>query len=265
MFFVTLLLIASMASLTDATEGRLRVQQQGESSNAAAAASSSQEATSQLFTDQDALGNTDAVQELEDNEDIDSSDPSIEAVDYLLDLLQNAEEDPDFDFEAADIPFEEELFSIDTGNGRQLQRPPNGYCNVCGWTPNGGRFMSKPGKQIWMNGKKWKCGQIRTSMEDVRVGPWAANGEERWCAQVQSIVLQKCECFGAALVDTFNDPNPGCRLCPQGKGVPGWKTDWLTDTGKYGSMNCKGLEQALKEGVFPANDCGYLKQQSRGR
>ncbi|KAL3905130.1 MAG: hypothetical protein SGARI_004606, partial [Bacillariaceae sp.] len=125
---------------------------------------------------------------------------------------------------------ENELFADEDAQGH---RELNGnFCNVCGTSPYGARFLTNKGKQFWNNGKKWSCGQVQTSMRDVRVrGQFATAQDKRWCATVQTIVIQNCDCYGAELVDEYKDPGQVCSLCGGNKKVPQWKRDKLAQTG----------------------------------
>lgn len=154
------------------------------------------------------------------------------------------------------------LSSISTTSAQQ-------YCNVCRNAPSGGvRDIAAPKKSFTLsNGKTFTCGQIKASMRDIRVDGSAAPGEKNMCARAQLIVEANCACSGPKIASTaseFKDPNPACSLCGAGKSVPSTKWGDLTNTGSYGMMNCQGLQQALKEGVFPATACSTIKSKSSG-
>lgn len=162
-------------------------------------------------------------------------------------------------FEPVDLT---DFLSPEQQEEAQSHRELGTFCNVCIDSPNGFRGLTNHGKTFWNNGKKWTCGEVAASMRDVRVDSSAAPGERQWCATVQQIVVANCDCYGAELVDQVKDPNPGCKLCLNGN-VPAKNYDKLVKTGVVGSMNCQGLEYAMKQGVLTANTCSRVAQNSR--
>ncbi|KAG7342489.1 hypothetical protein IV203_007582 [Nitzschia inconspicua] len=159
------------------------------------------------------------------------------------------------------------ILFLTTFSGSSAQR----FCNVCRNPPGGGfRDLANPGKSFTLpNGKTFTCGFMKQSMRDVRVDNMAAPGEKHMCATAQYIVDRHCSCYGTPippLASEFVDPNPACRLCAGGRfdstRVPRVNYNRLTNTGNYGSLNCRGLELALAQGVFPASACSNLRQRS---
>ncbi|KAG7336567.1 hypothetical protein IV203_017785 [Nitzschia inconspicua] len=159
------------------------------------------------------------------------------------------------------------LLLLSTFSGSSAQR----FCNVCRNPPGGGfRDLANPGKRFTLpNGRTFTCGFMKQSMRDVRVDNTAAPGERHMCATAQYIVDRYCNCYGtpmAPIASEFIDPNPACRLCGlprlDNRRVPRVNYNKLTDTGRYGRLNCRGLEMALAQGVFPASACSQLRQRS---
>jgi hypothetical protein len=144
-------------------------------------------------------------------------------------------------------------------------------CNVCRDPPAGGfRDLANPGKSFTLpNGKTFTCGSIKEAMQDIRVDGMAAPGEKHLCATSQYIVYYNCECYGTpipGLDEEYVDPNPACSLCAgsnlDNRSVPSVNFGTLTNTVSYGNMNCQGLEQAMREGVFPPSACGAIQSSS---
>jgi hypothetical protein len=177
------------------------------------------------------------------------------------DRLEHVQSDPTdlSSFEAVDLT---DFLSEDQKEA-QSHRELSQFCNVCGISPNGFRGLSNHGKTFWNNGKRWTCGEVQASMRDVRVDSMAAPGERQWCATVQQIVIANCDCYGAALVDQYKDPNKGCNLCANGRSVPSKNFAKTVNTGVVGKMNCQGLQKAMKEGVLTANVCSRVASNSR--
>mmetsp|Transcript_12077 Transcript_12077/g.19426 ORF Transcript_12077/g.19426 Transcript_12077/m.19426 type:complete len:205 (+) Transcript_12077:201-815(+) len=149
----------------------------------------------------------------------------------------------------------------------------NGYCNVCRDPPlnsPGVRKISNPTHSFQQsNGVIMNCGELETSMEDVRVGPWAAAGEDHMCAVAQWIAYQYCKCSGPSipgLEDEYQDPAPSCDLCGhpsvENNGVPPPMWEETVDTGVFGRHNCKGLYDAAAEGNIVSSMCPTLQAKA---
>lgn len=122
--------------------------------------------------------------------------------------------------------------------------------------------MGRPAKKFTQsNGVTMTCGELEASVADLRVGEWAASGENYLCAAAQYIAYLNCDCRGVPIPspeETYKDPNPACNLCGartlQFDKVPPPNKDKLTTT-PFGKMNCEGLYLALAEGIVSAYMC----------
>lgn len=146
------------------------------------------------------------------------------------------------------------------------------YCNVCRDPPinsKKGRWMvAKKKKFKQNNGIEMTCGELEASVADVRVGQWAAAGENYLCATAQYLAWEHCTCKGAHIPspeDSYKDPNPACNLCGhsslQYDHVPHPNKDKLTNT-QFGKMNCEGLYLALAEGIVSSYVCPRVTMTS---
>jgi len=138
-----------------------------------------------------------------------------------------------------------------------------GYCNVCRDAPNkdvAWRNLANPGESFTMNGEKWTCGYLQDTVQDVNPYAGGAPGEARWCGLAQHFAEQHCSCNGPSipsLNDNVQQLNPACDLC-QGQAlnyVPQVNAGLTANTGVAGNMNCKGLYNAMSQGVLTSNLC----------
>lgn len=137
----------------------------------------------------------------------------------------------------------------------------DGYCNVCRDSPSGqpSRNLANPSQTFKMNGENWSCQYLQDTVQDVN--PYTGNpGEARWCGLAQTFGEQHCACSGPSIPsmnDDVKDLNPACDLC---KGmdldfVPAVNAGITANTGVAGNMNCKGLYNAMSQGVLTSNLC----------
>jgi len=148
-----------------------------------------------------------------------------------------------------------------------------GYCNVCRDVPGQNvnnpsqfRYLSNPGQSFQMNGKSWSCQYLQDTVQDVNPYSGAA-GEARWCGLAQTFAEQSCSCAGPAIAsmnENVKDLNPACDLCAgmQLDYVPTVNAGITADTGVAGNMNCKGLYNAMSQGVLTNNLCGAVTQNA---
>jgi hypothetical protein len=140
-------------------------------------------------------------------------------------------------------------------------------CNIC---RSDDRPMLNPSKSFTMaNGITWTCKYLQETVQDVDENGW--DGERLMCRQAQ---LQGesggCECGGPALPnlsDQFSDINPECNLCTGVSGnnngmVPIGNYDKTVATGVIGTMNCKGLFDAMIDGIISTTLCPTIQQQA---
>jgi hypothetical protein len=141
-----------------------------------------------------------------------------------------------------------------------------GYCNICRDVPDQDynnpsqfRVLANPSESFQMSGKAWSCGYLQDTVQDVNPYSGAA-GEARWCGLAQTFAEQSCTCSGPSIPSmnaNVKDLNPACDLC---KGqdldyVPQVNAGITANTGVAGNMNCKGLYNAMSEGVLTSNLC----------
>ena len=131
-------------------------------------------------------------------------------------------------------------------------------CSIC-------RSTSRPllslDKSFTMpNGLSWTCDYLQETVQDVDEQS-SYESERIMCRQAQ-LQAEKggCECGGdplPPLMSQFTDLNGACNLC-DGQSSPVVPIDQynaVVQTNVVGSMNCKGLYDAMIDGVLSANLC----------
>jgi hypothetical protein len=162
-------------------------------------------------------------------------------------------------------------FFVQGTNGQESLYPSGksfkpGYCNICRDVPGEDfnnpsqfRVLANPSESFQMSGKSWSCGYLQDTVQDVNPYSGAA-GEARWCGLAQTFAEQSCTCSGPSIPSmnaNVKDLNPACDLC-QGQAldyVPQVNAGITANTGVAGNMNCKGLYNAMSEGVLTSNLC----------
>ena len=127
-------------------------------------------------------------------------------------------------------------------------------CGLCGggvakYGPGQGDIvaMVNPCKTFQMGGKPFSCNYLQAMvMDDVDVS---------FCDQTKRIGFDTGCCANEPVYydNTVKDLNPTCDLCGDG-GVHS-TMEGEAVRGNLGKHNCKGLANALKEGVFSGNLC----------
>jgi len=135
----------------------------------------------------------------------------------------------------------------------------SGYCNVCRLSSQGTRYLTNPSQSWQMNGKRWTCGYLQDTVQDVY--PTSNNPTERsWCSLAQIMAEDKCSCGGPSIpptTDNIKDLNPACNIC-QGQAlnfVPKANANLVADTKVAGRQNCEGLYHAASAGVLSSRNC----------
>jgi len=131
-------------------------------------------------------------------------------------------------------------------------------CSIC-------RSTSRPllslDKSFTMpNGLSWTCNYLQETVQDVDEQS-SYESERIMCRQAQLQAEEGgCECGGdplPPLMSQFTDLNGACNLC-DGQSSPVVPIDnynAVVQTNVVGSMNCKGLYDAMIDGVLSANLC----------
>lgn len=149
----------------------------------------------------------------------------------------------------------------------------SGYCNICRDVPgqlfddrSSVRVLGNPSESFQMNGKSWTCEYLQATVQDVNPYSGAA-GEARWCGLAQTFAEESCTCNGPSIKpmsSNVKDLNPACDLCAgmQFDYVPTVNAGLTADTGVAGNMNCKGLYNAMSQGVLTSNLCGDVTRNA---
>jgi len=128
------------------------------------------------------------------------------------------------------------------------------------------RPLLNPSHQFTMpNGIRWTCNYLQETVQDVDENGWES--ERIMCRHAQ---LQAegngCQCGGAPLPPLstqYSDIHPACDMCATVSGspaVPMSNWDKLISTGVIGTHNCKGLFEAMADGIIGSNLCPTVQQ-----
>ena len=136
-------------------------------------------------------------------------------------------------------------------------------CSICRSTS---RPLLNPTKSFTMpNGLSWTCNYLQETVQDVDEQS-SYESERIMCRQAQlQAETGGCQCGGAALPpmnSMFTDINPACNLCAGQASpvVPISNYNEVVQTNVVGSMNCKGLYDAMTDGIISAALCPAVQR-----
>mmetsp|Transcript_64260 Transcript_64260/g.71968 ORF Transcript_64260/g.71968 Transcript_64260/m.71968 type:complete len:314 (+) Transcript_64260:161-1102(+) len=136
-------------------------------------------------------------------------------------------------------------------------------CSIC---RDANRPILNPNKSFTMNnGNTWTCNYLQETVQDVDEQS-SYESERIMCRQAQlQAETGGCECGGAALPpmnSMFTDINPACNLCAGQASpvVPISNYNEVVQTNVVGSMNCKGLYDAMTDGIISAALCPAVQR-----
>mmetsp|Transcript_36017 Transcript_36017/g.39024 ORF Transcript_36017/g.39024 Transcript_36017/m.39024 type:complete len:323 (-) Transcript_36017:341-1309(-) len=131
-------------------------------------------------------------------------------------------------------------------------------CSICRSTSR--PLLSLEKSFTMPNGLSWTCDYLQQTVQDVDEQS-SYESERIMCRQAQLQAEEGgCECGGdplPPLMSQFTDLNGACNLC-DGQSSPVVPIDnynAVVQTNVVGSMNCKGLYDAMIDGVLSANLC----------
>jgi len=136
-------------------------------------------------------------------------------------------------------------------------------CSICRSTS---RPLLNPTKSFTMpNGLSWTCNYLQETVQDVDEQS-SYESERIMCRQAQlQAETGGCQCGGAPLApmnSMFTDINPACNLCAGQASpvVPISNYNEVVQTNVVGSMNCKGLYDAMTDGIISAALCPAVQR-----
>merc|ERR1712216_1033553 len=160
------------------------------------------------------------------------------------------------------------LLSVVVGNADAStldQRQAPLMCPIC---RSNDRPLLNPSHSFTMsNGITWTCEYLQETVQDVN--QHGQRDEQTMCATAQLQAEEGgCQCGGAymqPLSAQYTDVNPKCNLCEwttSNAGVPSSNYDKLVDTQIIGVHNCKGLYDAMAEGIVSSSLCPDIQRTS---